>query len=157
MSSENALCPEVCPLCGCKSYHHIDGREHWPAVQALKDENARQGDLIAGLRDVEARVVAENKNLKDERDAALAKVKEPEWWHPVDVSIEVSDIWFWWNGEQTFPVNILNDGKELWACCGQWGWSRAQRLTDMGGLWTPCIRPEPNKVQQGEAIIVEGW
>lgn len=84
-----------------------------------------------------------------------ASLAEPDWWHPIDVKIEVSDIWFWWNGDHTFPVNILNDGKELWACCGQWGWTRAQRLTDMGGLWTPCIPPEPNKEQQGEAVIGE--
>lgn len=80
----------------------------------------------------------------------------PGWWHPIDVDIEISEIWFWWNGDHTFPVNISRSDGRLFACVGQWGWSRPQWLTDMGGLWTPCIPPEPNKVQQGEAVMEIG-
>lgn len=70
-----------------------------------------------------------------------------EWvlWNKV-YSHPQTDLWLWWNGETTFPVNIMRDaGGKMFASLGQWGWTRAQFLDEMGGLWSPFIVPEPPK------------
>lgn len=62
------------------------------------------------------------------------------------VNHDETDIWFWWNGDHSFPVNIMkdHDGK-FFASVGQWGWNRAQFLHEMGGLWFPCLCPVPSE------------
>lgn len=67
-------------------------------------------------------------------------------WHQVSREIWQGDIWWHDNGEQIYPVNIAWNPTTLtfFATVGQWGWSRAQDLSEMGGRWMPCIEPEPD-------------
>ena len=77
---------------------------------------------------------------------------EREWVTWDRVTHAESDIWFWWNGEQSFPVNIMRDSDgRFFACVGQWGWTRAQFLSEMGGLWFRCICPYPSEQAQESA------
>lgn len=70
---------------------------------------------------------------------------ERDWVTWDKVTHDETGIWFWWDGEHSYPVNIMRDaGGRFFACVGQWGWTRAQFLEDMGGLWYPCICPKPS-------------
>lgn len=71
------------------------------------------------------------------------------WITPDKISRELfnGDIWWHDNGEQIYPVNIAWSPTSLsfFATLGQWGWTRAQDVIEMGGMWKPCIEPEPNQ------------
>lgn len=73
----------------------------------------------------------------------------PRWceWYEVSRLIWNGDIWWHDNGEQIYPVNIAwsPTEKAFFATRGQWGWTRAQNLSELGGRWTPCIEPEPDE------------
>lgn len=57
-----------------------------------------------------------------------------------------TNCWLWWDGEVTYPVNLMCDASgKMFASLGQWGWTRAQFVTEMGGLWSPFIVPDPPK------------
>lgn len=76
---------------------------------------------------------------------AADRVTSRQWvaWNEV-YSHPQTDLWLYWNGETTFPVNIMRDASgKMFASLGQWGWTRAQFLDEMGGLWSPFIVPEP--------------
>ena len=70
----------------------------------------------------------------------------PKWytWDQVNRDVFDGDIWWYDNGDQIFPVNIAYSptSQTFFACLGQWGWTRSQELSEMKGLWTPCIEPE---------------
>lgn len=77
----------------------------------------------------------------------LESIGYAKWYRAEEVSRDVhdsGDIW-WWDDEEGYPIPV-NIGKCVmddyyFACIGQWGWTRPQKLTDMGGWWTPCIPP----------------
>lgn len=68
-------------------------------------------------------------------------------WHEVSRDIWDGDIWWWDNGEIIFPVNIAwsPTSESFFATLGQWGWGRAQDLSEMQGRWMPCVEPEPDE------------
>lgn len=56
--------------------------------------------------------------------------------------------WWWWNGDQDsapVAVSVLYSGfgDNYFASVGQLGWTRAQDVTEMGGLWRQIIQPNP--------------
>jgi len=72
-----------------------------------------------------------------------------EWVTHDKISRDIHDGDIWWhdNGEQIYPVNLMwcPLGEYFFASTGQWGWTRSQPVSDMGGRWMPCIEPEPDK------------
>lgn len=54
--------------------------------------------------------------------------------------------WWWWNGDEDscpVPVHVQwsGTGGYFFASVGQFGWNRAQTLTEMGGLWMKIVEP----------------
>lgn len=77
---------------------------------------------------------------------------EPGWgdWR----SVKESGWYWWWNQDldsAPVPVSILHDGHGLYfASKGQLGWTRAQNVEEMVGLWMPVTEPEVPR-ELGEA------
>ena len=71
------------------------------------------------------------------------------WYDADQICRAIWDGGIWWhdNGEQIYPVNIAwsPTSESFFATLGQWGWTRAQEVKDMGGKWAPCVSPEPDK------------
>lgn len=84
-----------------------------------------------------------------DREKLRTRTGVQKWYRPEEVSWEIFDGQIWWHddGEQIYPVNIAFSPTDnrFFATLGQWGWTRAQFLTDMGGRWMPCVEPLPDK------------
>jgi hypothetical protein len=57
-----------------------------------------------------------------------------------------SGLWWWWNEDEDsspVPVDIAlsGGGGGYFAMAGQYGWTRAQSVSEMGGLWMFCVEP----------------
>lgn len=53
--------------------------------------------------------------------------------------------WWWWNYDGApVPVSIMFSGTDnsYFATQGQFGWTRAQLVKDMGGMWMRLPEPE---------------
>lgn len=57
-----------------------------------------------------------------------------------------SGSYWWWNGDEDSNPAHIELGKSLpsgdvFATAGQYGWTRAQNVSEMGGWWMPLITP----------------
>lgn len=146
--------PSFCPYCGIEFKRRTtDGKpaEYTP--------HARQHMLDAALDEIIRLKSAwcDSLGIPQESSSVAMMIEshrkaECGWVTADKVTYDSTDIWFWWNGEQSFPVSIMRDiDGRFFASAGQWGWSVAQFVDDMKGLWFPCLCPVPGNSDQDAA------
>jgi hypothetical protein len=119
-------------------------------VVLLSNESPTHAEVISG----KSIQVYDHENFSPLGDALielyeLASGGALRWytWDKVSRDVWNGSLWWWDNGEQVCPVNIewCPTSQQFFATLGQWGWTRAQMLEEMRGMWRPCIEPDTDK------------
>lgn len=94
--------------------------------------------------------------LKESASATACAIKERRWYRHDEITRDIHGglCWWWWNGDDMFPVVIgYSPTTQRWyAERGQWGWTDARYLDEMGGLWTPCVKPHDPPDEMAELL-----
>lgn len=77
-----------------------------------------------------------------------------------------SGLWWWWNEDEdscSIPIEIALSGgtqpEVYFAMAGQYGWSRAQPVIEMGGFWMRCLEPPLPSFEEQDRLkaIARAW
>ena len=71
-----------------------------------------------------------------------------------DLPTESGLYWYWNEDPDQPPFHVIilkgHAGDECFASRGQWGWTRTQNVSEMGGWWAPLEEPDLPRVEEVE-------
>lgn len=88
--------------------------------------------------------------------AEVERLQQHEAW-TTDLPTEMGSYW-WWNGdEDSTPIHIeifySATSRSCFAPSGQYGWNRAQDVSEMGGWWKKLPTPDPPDCDETDAAM----
>lgn len=147
----NELAGEVGEACNCIKKLERE-RLGWAgsrsSVQALAEELADVvicADLSALAAGIDLQTAVREKfNATSEKIGLSVRLGGAPWTRNLP---NESGFWWWWNEDEDslpYPIDIQYSGTSdsYFASIGQFGWTRAQEVSEMGGWWMRLPEPE---------------